>query len=228
MEYLYNLLGFLPENIQPPTIALIIIIVGYLISKILAGVIFTFISEEATAQATEALSLRVRLGRTCFWVSWLACILIGLNQLPLLSSALSKLLVNSNGFPMLIAIGTGAILLIISERWFLSLYQKVRNFLQPFPRIKINSNLQSLIIQLSWVFLAVICGFALDAPQTFGLKLIATILILLAGFFLSHVVKTAVSSLIGIDDHGSVTLPKTLSYIVLTAFVITSIEVWIA
>ena len=75
---------------QPPIVALIVILVGYFLSKIFAAIVHAVIPTNTTVEESEFLALDARVTRTCFWGSWLICILIGFNQLPLLSSAMSK------------------------------------------------------------------------------------------------------------------------------------------
>jgi len=227
MRYLYEALDFLPMMMQPPIAALIVILVGYFLSKIFAAIVHAAIPTNPTVEESDVLPLNARVTRTCFWGSWLICILIGFNQLPLLSSAISKWQIDTAKLPIQTMVITGAILLLTFEKWLIQPFEKFSSLIKSIKRPNIHKGFGDILIRFSWPFIAVISGFALDSPRTFSLKVAGSFLIIALGFFLGKVVKTTFSSAIGIQDNTHVFLPKILFYFVFVTFLITSLEVWI-
>lgn len=227
MGYLYDLLSFLPEVIRPLTIALLAIISGYFLSKVLASLVLNIFLKEDDSEDSSNSPIRLKLGRITFWVPWLVFIVIGLNQLPLLSLALRKLFLTLANLPMLFLLCIGAILITISEKWWTNFSEKVQASLEPLLQVKTIEVIYKIILRLSLLILAVIASFALDSPKSFGLKVVASFLVLIFGFFLSRVVKSVAASLIGVFDIGSEVLNKIISYVVFMAFIVTAIELWV-
>jgi len=227
MRHLYEAIDFLPMMMQPPIVALIVILVGYFLSKVFAAIVHAAIPKNTTEEKSNILPLDVRVTRTCFWGSWLICILIGFNQLPLLSSVMSKWQIGTAKLPMQTMVIAGAILLLTLEKWLVQPLEKFEDLIKSIKRPKIHKAFGYIIIRFSWVFIAVISGFALSSPRTFSLKVAASFLMIVLGFFLGKVVKTTFSSVIGIQDNTHNFLPKILFYFVFVTFLVTSLEIWI-
>ena len=137
MRHLYEAVGFLPMMMQPPIVALIVILLGYLLSKIFAAIVHAVIPTYPTVEKSELLSLDVRVTRTCFWGSWLICILIGFNQLPLLSSAMSKWQIDTAKIPIQTMVVAGTILLLTLEKWLIQPFDRFAGLMKSinFPKI---------------------------------------------------------------------------------------------
>lgn len=87
---------FLPESLHfliGPAIALIVIIVGYIISKILAGVVAKIINRTGLGRKAQTTGGNIgkSISKAVFWVVWLIFILMGLSQFPLVSEALEPI-----------------------------------------------------------------------------------------------------------------------------------------
>ena len=227
MRHLYEAIDFLPMMMQPPIVALIVILVGYFLSKVFAAIVHAAIPTNTTVEESDILPLGARVTRTCFWGSWLICILIGFNQLPLLSSAMSKWEIGTAKLPIQTMVIAGAILLLTFEKWLVQPFEKFAGLIKSIKRPKIHKAFDDILIHFSWIFIAVISGFALNSPRTFSLKVAASCLMIVLGFFLGKVVKTTFSSVIGIQDNTHNFLPKILFYFVFVTFLVTSREVWI-
>ncbi len=87
---------FLPEGLHfliGPAIALIVIFIGYIISKILAGVVAKVINRTGLGRKAQTTGGNIgkSLSKAVFWVLWLVFILMGLSQFPLVSDALEPI-----------------------------------------------------------------------------------------------------------------------------------------
>ena len=71
MRHLYEAIDFLPMMMQPPIVALIVILVGYFLSKVFAAIVHAAIPKNTTEEESDILPLDARVTRTCFWGSWL-------------------------------------------------------------------------------------------------------------------------------------------------------------
>ena len=226
MRYLYEVIDFLPLIIRPPIVALIVILIGYVLSKVFAAIVHAAIPKSTKAEESDILPIDARVTRTCFWGSWLIFILIGFNQLPLLSSAMGKWQIATANLPIQIMVIIGAILLLTFEKSLIQFFEKFLGLIQSIKRPKIQKAFGDVLIRLSWFFIAVISGFALDSPRSFSLKVVGFFLVIALGFFLGKVVKSTFSSAIGMQDNTHIVLPQILFYFVFVTFLVTSIEVW--
>ena len=91
-----SLANFLPEGMQwlvGPLIALIVIVLGYFISKIAAAIVSGGINRTGIGRKAKTTGGNIgkSLSKAVFWVLWLIFILMGLSQFPLLSSQLGFL-----------------------------------------------------------------------------------------------------------------------------------------
>jgi len=87
---------FLPESLHVligPAIALIVIIVGGIISKILAGLVAKGINRTGLGRKAQTTGGNIgkSVSKAVFWVLWLIFILMGLSQFPLVSDALEPI-----------------------------------------------------------------------------------------------------------------------------------------
>jgi len=87
---------FLPESLHfliGPAIALIVIFVGYIISKILASVVAKIINRTGLGRKAQTTGGNIgkSISKAVFWVVWLIFILMGLSQFPLVSEALEPI-----------------------------------------------------------------------------------------------------------------------------------------
>ena len=94
MEQLSQTLGtLLPDWAIGPVIALITIIAGYFIAKILAAIVAGAINRTGIGRKAKTTGGNIgkSLSKAVFWVLWLVFILMGLSQFPLLSDQLGFL-----------------------------------------------------------------------------------------------------------------------------------------
>ena len=91
-----SLANLLPEGMQwlvGPIIALIVIIVGYFISKIAASVVSGAINRTGIGKKAKTTGGNIgkSLSKAVFWVLWLVFILLGLGQFPMISESLAPI-----------------------------------------------------------------------------------------------------------------------------------------
>ena len=93
MEQLSAYLGFLPAWAIGPVIALITIVIGYFVAKIVAAAIAGAINRTGLGRKAQTTGGNIgkSLSKAVFWVLWLVFILMGLSQFPLLSDQLGFL-----------------------------------------------------------------------------------------------------------------------------------------
>ena len=97
MDQMTESLGaYLPESMQwavGPIIALVTIFVGYIISKIAAGIVSGAINRTGIGQQAKTTGGNIgkSLSKAVFWVLWLVFIIMGLSQFPILSEQLGFL-----------------------------------------------------------------------------------------------------------------------------------------
>ena len=94
MEQLTQTLGnLLPAWALGPVIALITIVVGYFIAKIVAAIVAGAINRTGIGRKAKTTGGNIgkSLSKAVFWVLWLVFILMGLSQFPLLSDQLGFL-----------------------------------------------------------------------------------------------------------------------------------------
>ena len=87
---------YLPEQLHfliGPAIALVVIIVGYFISKILASIVARGINRTGLGRQAQTTGGNIgkSISKAVFWVLWLVFILMGLSQFPLLNEALEPI-----------------------------------------------------------------------------------------------------------------------------------------
>ncbi len=91
-----SLAGFLPESMEGavgPIIALITIIIGYFIAKIIAGLVASAINRTGIGKKAKTTGGNIgkSLSKAIFWVMWLIFILLGIGQVPILAEQLGFL-----------------------------------------------------------------------------------------------------------------------------------------
>lgn len=120
MESVTASLGqFLPTSLHfliGPAVALIVIIVGYIISKILANIVAGMINRTGLGRQAKTTGGNIgkSISKAFFWVLWLVFILIGLSQFPLVNDALEPIKGMLNGvYEYLPQLAVGAIVLAV-------------------------------------------------------------------------------------------------------------------
>ena len=230
VKFLYDTFDYLPEVTQQPIIALLVILVGYFLSKIFAALLSAIIPEKEGLDAPitqgSVPSRRGRIILSCFWVSWLVFFIVGFIQLPLLSSAIKLWVIElaNLGVQFLIILGGG--LLLVMDKTVARLNELIRNFFRYISLPKPNGVVRFMLRAL-WIPLVVIGGSALNDPQTVGLKVSATLVVLLLGYLLGNVVKVAAASLLGLYATASHLVPKFFFYCVCVTFFMTAISIWV-
>lgn len=91
-----SLAGILPESLQflaGPLVALLTIVVGYFISKIISGLVASGINRTGFAQKAQSTGGNIgkSLAKAVFWVLWLFFILLGLSQFEAVADAIAPL-----------------------------------------------------------------------------------------------------------------------------------------
>lgn len=82
------------------------------------------------------------------------------------------------------------------------------------------------MLRIVWIPFVVIGGWALNDPQSIGLKVVATVMVLVLGYIVGKVVKVTTTSLIGIEMPTNHPVPKFVFYCVCTTFLIAAIDIW--
>ena len=196
MDVFYDHLGFLPETMQPTIAALLIIIVGYFLSKIFAAIVSSIIPpnpDSTEIVIEEILPIRTRVIRACFWVCWLIFIVIGLNQLPSISISLPQNPPSPETWMNILLMAFYAYVLLLSEKYIAKLYKAFARFGRSIPLPRDNPVFR-YIIRNSWLPILIIVGIALAIPETLGHKVAITVIVLFAGWLLGNVTKQAIES----------------------------------
>ena len=111
-----TLSGILPAWAVGPLVALAIIVVGYFISKILAGIVASGINRTGIGRKAKTTGGNIgkSISKAFFWVIWLVFILIGLSHFPLMNDALEPIKGMLNGvWGYLPQLAVGAIVLVV-------------------------------------------------------------------------------------------------------------------
>jgi len=197
MDALYDQLGFLPETMQASIVALLIIIIGYFLSKILAAIVSSIIPAKPTFNekiAEDNLPLRTRVVRACFWVSWLIFIVIGLNELPSIDVSLPQPPSSPEEWTHLVLVIFYAYLLLLSEKYFAQIYKAFAEFCSSIPLPRDNPVFR-YIIRNSWLPILIIFVVGLASPGTLSHKVTITMVIVLGGWLLGNAIKQAIQSI---------------------------------
>lgn len=114
-----SLANLLPDGMQwlvGPLIALIVIVVGYFISKIAAAVVSGAINRTGIGKKAKTTGGNIgkSLSKAVFWVLWLIFILMGLSQFPMVSESLAPIKgMMANIFDYLPQLVVGAVVLAV-------------------------------------------------------------------------------------------------------------------
>jgi hypothetical protein len=219
---------------QSTIAALVIIVVGYFLSKILAAIVSSIVpAKQATKGigAEETLPLNTRMARACFWISWLILIVIALNEVSPIPAQIRASLRNGDtpsleGFMQLSLMALFAYVILLSEKYIARLFKAFTDFYRSIPLSRENPAVQ-FIIRFSWLPILIICGVALASPETLGYRVTVTILTLLFGWLFTTVLRQALSSLFNPIrlQHGLVA--KFFSYFVFVHFIVAAVNLWI-
>lgn len=224
MGWIYDNLSFLPESIQSYIVAILIIIIGYNLSKALAAIVMALLPKERSSQETDALShsWQNRIVRSCFWLSWLVFILFALKQ-----THADRFIFSYDNFDFyqLSLMSLLACILFITEGIFSKFARTIISFFQSIPLPKSNP-LYRFLRRYIWIPIFVIFVIALASPDTFGGKLAITVIILIAGWLLGAVVKQAFTAIMGISGKLQKFFPKVLFYFILVHFILAAIGLW--
>lgn len=228
MSFLYDSLDFLPAVMQRPVVALLIITIGFVFSKILAASLGAIIPEKQVLnplKTDDVLPLRPRIIRSSFWVSWLLCFIIGYSQLPLLRLSVNNFSTGI-GNPLnqaLIFLGSGIMMTLEPRFDKLKLFAKTYFASRKFPKL---NGTARLLLRLIWIPILAISGLALSNPESTELKVTATILVLFLGYILAFVFNAATASIIGIRATEPHKTLKFLFYFIFAIFCVVAMRIW--
>ncbi|WP_026941723.1 hypothetical protein [Hellea balneolensis] len=227
MDALYDFLSYLPETVQPYVATLLIIIIGYFISKIFMAIVVSMVpirtnSEETTLEGL--IPIRTHLGRICFWVSWLFFIIIGTNQVHSIFSEVLQSSFNPRELMRSLPQVIGACLLLMSEKHIAELFKTLKRFCSSVPVPK-NNPVFRFIIHYSWIPILLICVAALNSPKTVGYKAVISLLVLCFGWLFSNVLKQAILSTLNLLGLENEMVAKFVSYFVFIHFLIAAINI---
>ena len=224
MDALYEYISFLPEATQPIIAALIIIIVGYFLSKIFAAIVSNIIPAAPASNEIneeETLPLRTRIIRICFWVSWLIFIIIGLNQHPSYSIAIPQAPSSLKEWISLFELAFYAFVLLLTEKYILLLFEALKKAYRSLPLPRDNAVFRYLI-RNSWLPIVIVGGITLGSPETIGYKITLTVIILLIGSIIGKVVQEAVRNIFQNEF-----IAKLIYYMIFILFLISVFDMWI-
>ena len=90
MKSLYEQLDYLPEWAIPPVVAMLCIIIGYFLAKVLAGVVVSLFPNNRDTNDQKIKPRAKIIAKFIFWITWLFFIILGLSQFPLISVQFSE------------------------------------------------------------------------------------------------------------------------------------------
>jgi len=230
MDFFYEYLNSFPEFMQRYIAALLIIIIGYFLSKIfsaLAGSITSKLTSSPYNPQTDVRPLYLHIGKITFWSSWLIFIWMAALEFPELEvpqiSPSSWKFGYSNDFLVMLV---AAFILLLSESNISRLYESFKTSLSSIPFSK-DSFIFRSITRYIWLPIIAFCIFALALPDTtLSNKAVMTLLVLVIGWLMSNVVKQTIISLIEPFGAKSESWPKFFSYFIFVHFFIAAISLW--
>jgi len=223
MDVLYDQISFLPETMQPTIAALLIIIIGYFLSKILAAIVSSIFPARSASKEIETegnLPLRTRVVMACFWVSWLIFIVIGLNQHPSTDVSLPRPPSSREEWTHLLLVIFYAYVLLLCEKYVAKIYKAFVKFCRSIPLPRDNPVFR-YIVRNSWLPLLIFGGISLASPGTLRYKIALTVIILIVGSILGNVVKEAIWSMF-----QNKFLSKLSYYFIFTHVLVAVIGIW--
>lgn len=228
MDFLYDHLSYLPEAMQGHVAGLIIILIGYFLSKIFAVLAVYFIPENIFPRRVveeDSVSLRKHVSKICFWLSWVAFIFIGLKQVHPSLFVSSEFSTKSIDYLKLFTIVLGAFVILLSETYIARFLEFLRDILKSLPVSKDNFIFRK-IMQFAWIPFFAIFFIALASTDTLGNKVAMSMFLLFLGWLTSNVVKQTIKSFIEPFGVKSELWPKFFSYFILVHFLIGAINLW--
>jgi len=217
MEFLYTIVDYLPPRLQGSVVGLLLIVLGYFISKIIAALSFRAIKR------FRSIAENSRVTRLLFWSSWLAFIILAYAQMPLIVGT-KPLRPMSITYLVLIFITFSALLLL--EAQIKSALTSVYDLIKILNFGGLNKLLRLFLIYFGWIFFVFLASLTPSSISKIGLKTLATVFITGLGFFLAKIVKETINSFVKQDSKPQPFIVKISFYIPVAIFFISASSLW--
>ena len=218
MKSLYEQLDYLPEWAIPPVVAMLCIIIGYFLAKVLAGVVVSLFPNNRDTN-DQKIKPRAKINaKFIFWITWLFFIILGLSQFPLISVQFSEWNFSKSNIESLSIISGLTMLGVLCHSQLIDLISSLKIKLGVIPK--------PLIIGFVIIFFA---SFFFIQDGNLLPRMSVSIFIINIAFLLGKVIQQAVVSsfeVLGVDE---MLLNKTsliTMYFVLSTFLLPVFRMW--
>lgn len=217
MEFLYTIVDYLPPRLQGYVVGLLLIVVGYFISKIIAALSFRAIKR------FRPIAENSRVTRFLFWSIWLAFIILAYAQIPIIVGT-TPLWPISISYLALISIISSALLLLESQ--IKSVLTSVLNLMKTPKFGVLNKPVRLFLIYFGWIFFVFLASLTPGSISNVGLKTLATVFIIGLGFFLAKIMKVAMNSFVSQESTPEPLIARVSFYIPGAIFLISASSLW--
>ena len=212
---------------QRPVAALLIVIIGYFLSKIFAALINHLIPAKLYPRkraGESVVPLRLSVAKFCFWLAWFIFIVIALIQVHPSLFTLSNLSNNSVDYFQLFATVLCACILILFEKHILHFIEILGSLI----KVSFLSKNAFVIkaIRFIWIPILVVFIFTWALPETIYNKIAMTLFILFAGWLSSNILKQIIMSFAEVFGFRDQFWSKYFRYLFFAHFIIAAINVW--
>ena len=225
MKSLYEQLDYLPEWTIPPVVAMLCIIIGYFLAKVLAGVVLSLFPNNRDTSDQKIKPMAKIIAKFIFWAIWSFFIGLGLTQFPLPNSAMSKWAISNFSLSSLISIITLAVILFLSQDVLTKIGARIKELWIKIPFPNLNGLMQRFVVLFVLAIFVYFGSLAVNNPRNIS----ATLFVLSLGFIFSRVIKEVIGSGLDLLDVEEMVVRKTSEfsmYFVLATFLLTAFEIW--
>ena len=220
MKSIHDIVVLLPDFIQQPVLALNLILIGYFVAKIIAGLLWRLIPSKTRPMSEEYNKepLNKRISKFCFWLIWTPCCFLGVMKLlPELNPINWTQLNSTEDWKTILLLSSLALVLLLSEPFWEQNLHRFKNLIEATPRYFTLIPIAAILI-VPFIF-----------PETnFLSKLCRSIVILTLGIGLSKLAKEVVSSGLDVIDIQSDHLSKFVFCFFMSMFLLVATSIWLS
>lgn len=218
MKSLYEQLDYLPEWAIPPVVAMLCIIIGYFLAKVLAGVVLSLFPNNRDTSDQKIKPMAKIIAKFIFWITWLFFIILGLSQFPLISVQFSEWNFSKPNIQSLSIISGLTMLGVLCHSQLIDLTSSLKIKLGVIPK--------PLIIGFVIIFFA---SFFFIQDGNLLPRMSVSIFIINIAFLLGKVIQQAVVSsfeVLGVNEMLLNKISLITMYFVLSTFLLPVFRIW--